>query len=270
MAALDTPRRRASLTDAQLLELAQERGIDRAAARRARSRTRRPRTTRRSTTNERRAARSAFTATHAERAVQRQRPPHDSRRSVSEPSSSASTRPRRTRADDLLDRGADPRDARARRSSEARAEPARSSSCRPARPTTTSTTIPAQPPLATPPLDLAGLPSFGAARRADDDRRCCAVPSSHELLPRALRAARQLAGRLPRSRARRVGAVLRRHAATMPASSACSRDAALCAEQRRRSSVTDFDSPSSPGWRWVEAMLGETSCRRRRIADRRS
>jgi hypothetical protein len=41
-------------------------------------------------------------------------------------------------------------------------------------------------------------------------------------------------------------------------------DAALCAE-KVGTSADDFESPSSPGWRWVEAMLAEPTLRRRRL-----
>ncbi|NVB80025.1 MAG: hypothetical protein HOV81_16645 [Kofleriaceae bacterium] len=123
---------------------------------------------------------------------------------------------------------------------------------------------PKEPVLASPPLDLRGLPSYGPAEAATTIVVMCAPNSANCNAP--LRSAKIVQELYPES-VRVVWApfydVSREDAADLSQLA----DAALCAEKL---GVTvdrdaDFSDAASPGWRWVEAVLGEVTSRHRRI-----
>lgn len=121
--------------------------------------------------------------------------------------------------------------------------------------------VPALPPLATPALDLRGMPSLGPPNAQVTIAVLCSPSSSN--CAAALRAAHQ-AQEVYTDAVRIVWApffdVTRDDAADLGVLS----DAALCAETLGTSSE-DLDSPGSQGWRWVETMLGESRMHRRRL-----
>jgi hypothetical protein len=163
-------------------------------------------------------------------------------------------------ADELLDRGADPR--RLPDAFDAETAPNPLEIVVPAGNTDdTVDDIPAEPPLATPALDLAGMPSLGPATAQLTIAVLCSPQSSN--CSAALRTARAVQDTYPDT-VRVVWApyfdVGRDDAADLGLLS----DAALCAEHVGISS-DDFESPSSQGWRWVETMLAETTLRHRRV-----
>lgn len=116
--------------------------------------------------------------------------------------------------------------------------------------------------LATPPLDVRGLPFYGAGEAVTTIVVMCSPTSSNCVQP--LRAARNIRDWYPQS-VRVVWApyydLTREDAAELSLLS----DAALCAE---RVGITledrdeSFGNAASPGWRWVEAVLGENNRRR--------
>lgn len=164
-------------------------------------------------------------------------------------------------ADELLDRGADPR--KLADAFEAQTAPNPLDIIVPAGNTDeTVDDVPSQPPLATPSLDLHGMPSLGPPEAAVTIAVLC-NPSSQNCAS-AMRAARQTQDVYPEV-VRVVWApffdVSRDDAADLGLLS----DAAMCAERVGTSSGDDFESPTSQGWRWVEAMLAETTLRHRRI-----
>jgi hypothetical protein len=117
-----------------------------------------------------------------------------------------------------------------------------------------------EPPLATPPLPLAGLPSLGPSRARVTIVVPCSPTSANCMAP--LRNARTTQELYPED-VRVVWApffdVTRDDAAELGELG----DAALCAEQVGTSSENDFELPGSPGWRWVDAMLSEAASRHR-------
>jgi protein-disulfide isomerase len=121
--------------------------------------------------------------------------------------------------------------------------------------------VPTEPPLATPALDLRGMPSLGPAEAPVTIAVLCSPASMN--CGAAMRAARAAQDVFTDS-VRVVWApyfdVSREDAADLGLLS----DAALCAEKVGTSS-DDFESPSSQGWRWVEAMLSESNLRHRRV-----
>ena len=164
-------------------------------------------------------------------------------------------------ADDLLDRGADPR--RLPEAFEQATAP------NPLELTVTAGNtddtlddVPAIPPLATPALDLRGMPSVGPPNAQVTIAVLCSPTSLN--CAQAMNAARK-AQEVYTDAVRIVWApffdVTREDAADLGFLS----DAALCAEKIGTSSE-DLDSPGSQGWRWVETMLGESTVRRRRVA----
>jgi hypothetical protein len=121
--------------------------------------------------------------------------------------------------------------------------------------------VPTIPPLATPALDLRGMPSVGPPNAQVTIAVLCSPASLN--CAAALKAA-QRAQELYSDAVRIVWApffdVTREDASDLGFLS----DAALCAEKLGTSSE-DLDSPGSQGWRWVETMLGESTVRHRRI-----
>ena len=116
--------------------------------------------------------------------------------------------------------------------------------------------------LATPPLDLRGLPSYGPADAATTIVVLCSPTSSNCVQP--MRAARNIRDWYPES-VRVVWApyfdLTREDAAELSLLA----DAALCAEKlgiTLEDQDNTFANPSSPGWRWIEAVLGEGNRRR--------
>lgn len=126
---------------------------------------------------------------------------------------------------------------------------------------------PGEPALATPPLDLRGMPSYGPADAATTIVVLCSPTSSNCVQP--MRAARNIRDWYPES-VRVVWApyfdLTREDAAELSLLA----DAALCAEKlgiTLEDQDNTFANPASPGWRWVDAVLGENH-RRRMAPDR--
>ena len=120
---------------------------------------------------------------------------------------------------------------------------------------------PLDPPLASPPLDLRGLPSFGLADAA--------VPIVLLCKPTSLNCATMLAQakevqRLYPDRVRVVWAPW--YDVTQDGSSDLGllADAALCAEVVGTGDDNPVDDASSSGWRWVEGVLSDVKDRRGR------
>lgn len=118
--------------------------------------------------------------------------------------------------------------------------------------------------LATPPLDLRGLPAYGPVEAATTIVVMCSPTSSNCAQP--MRTARNIRDWYPES-VRVVWApyfdLTREDAADL----ALLADAALCAEKlgiTLEDQDNTFANPASPGWRWIEAVLGENN--RRRVA----
>jgi hypothetical protein len=121
---------------------------------------------------------------------------------------------------------------------------------------------PPEPQLASPPLDLHGLPSYGPADAAVTIVVACSPTSlncdqplgsarlTHEVYPDQVRVVWAPYFSVDRDEA---------------ADLALLGDAALCAEKVGTSLERegDFDSTASPGWRWVTAVLAESKNRRR-------
>lgn len=119
---------------------------------------------------------------------------------------------------------------------------------------------PAEPQLASPPLDLRGLPSYGPAEAAVTIVVACSPTSlncdqplgsarlTHEVYPEQVRVVWAPYFSVDRDDA---------------ADLALLGDAALCAEKVGTSLERegDFDSTASPGWRWVTAVLAESKNR---------
>lgn len=163
-------------------------------------------------------------------------------------------------ADDLLDRGADPRSLP--EAFEAETAPNPLDLVVPSGSTDdTVDDVPAEPPLATPALDLHGMPSLGPADAQVTIAILCSPASLN--CGAALRAARA-AQEVYSDSVRIVWApffdVTREDAADLGFLS----DAALCAEKVGTSS-DDFDVPGSQGWRWVDSVISESNLRHRRI-----
>jgi protein-disulfide isomerase len=118
--------------------------------------------------------------------------------------------------------------------------------------------------LATPALDLRGMPSYGPANAATTIVILCSPTSSNCVGPK--RAATNIREWYP-EQVRVVWApyfdLTREDAADL----ALLADAALCAEKlgiRLEEQDNTFAAEASPGWRWIEAVLGENN--RRRVA----
>lgn len=132
-------------------------------------------------------------------------------------------------------------------------------------PTDTGGEVP-EPMLATPPLDLRGLPSYGAAEAGITIAVLCSPISSNCVGP--MIAASRMVQELYPDRVRVVWApyfdvVAREDAAELSLLG----DAALCAEKvgvTLEDRDESFGGDASPGWRWVEAVLSESN--RRHVA----
>jgi hypothetical protein len=118
------------------------------------------------------------------------------------------------------------------------------------------------PVLASPPLDLRGLPSYGPVEAATTIIVMCSPTSSNCVQP--MRAARNIRDWYP-EQVRVVWApyydLTREDAADLSLLA----DGALCAEKlgiTLEDRDETFGNAASPGWRWVEAVLGETGRRR--------
>lgn len=119
-----------------------------------------------------------------------------------------------------------------------------------------------EPVLATPPLDLRGLPSYGPVEAATTIVVLCSPTSSNCV--NTMRTARNVRDWYP-DQVRVVWApyfdLTREDAAELSLLA----DAALCAEKTGitlEDQDATFNNPASPGWRWVEAVLGENTRRR--------
>jgi hypothetical protein len=161
---------------------------------------------------------------------------------------------------DLLDRGADPQ--RLPEAFEAKAAPNPLEIVVPTGNTDdTVDDVPAEPPLATPALDLHGMPSLGFVDAPVTIAVLCSPASLNcAAAMRAARAAQDVFTDAVRVVWAPYFDVGREDAGDLGLLS----DAALCAEKVGTSS-DDFESPSSQGWRWVESMLGEITLRHRRL-----
>jgi len=163
-------------------------------------------------------------------------------------------------ADDLLDRGADPRALPQAFESETAPNPL-DLVVTAGNTDDTVDEVPADPPIATPALDLRGMPSLGPADAQVTIAILCSPASLN--CGAALRAARA-AQDVYSDAVRIVWApffdVTREDASDLGFLS----DGAMCAEKVGTSS-DDFESPGSQGWRWVESMISESNLRRRRV-----
>ncbi|MEP6863209.1 MAG: hypothetical protein ABJE66_21470 [Deltaproteobacteria bacterium] len=121
--------------------------------------------------------------------------------------------------------------------------------------------VPVIPPLATPALDLRGMPSVGPPNAQVTIAVLCSPASLNcSQAVKAAHAAQELYSDAVRIVWAPFFDVTREDAADLGFLS----DAALCAEKLGTSS-DDLDSPGSQGWRWVETMLGESTVRHRRV-----
>jgi hypothetical protein len=120
-----------------------------------------------------------------------------------------------------------------------------------------------EPPLANPPLDLRGLPSYGPPDAAVTILVACSPTSLNCEQP--LGAAAQTQRDVYPEKVRVVWAPYFDVARDDAADLALLGDAALCAEQVGTSFERegDFDSTTSPGWRWATAMLHQLKQRKR-------
>jgi hypothetical protein len=128
--------------------------------------------------------------------------------------------------------------------------------------------VPLQPMLATPALDLTGMPSYGPSDARQTIVVLCVPSTPTNTCRLALRAAK-LAQEAYADRVRVVWAPFFDVTTRGDASElGLLADAALCAE-RVGASVADFTSPSSPGWDWLAATMDEVGRAHRRVsADR--
>jgi len=154
------------------------------------------------------------------------------------------------RAADLIDRGADP----AHLADAFDAEPSGKALDVPVQPGPIDDAlgaVPTSPALATPPLRLRGLPSYGSPDAPVAIVVACNPASSQCRAP--LNAAVQAVDALP-DLVRAVWAPNFDLAGEQAADLALVGDAALCAERVGAANDLDFDRPMSPGWRWLEAL----------------
>lgn len=120
----------------------------------------------------------------------------------------------------------------------------------------------AQPRLASPPLDLHGLPALGPADAAVTIVVACKPTSANCNGP--LRAARTVQDLFPDS-VRVTWAPYFDVSTDEAADQSLLADAALCAEQVGTGTIADVDQIASQGWHWVDQMLVEWSSRRRHV-----
>jgi hypothetical protein len=165
------------------------------------------------------------------------------------------------RAEELLDRGAEP-GALEQALDEQNAPNPQDITIQPTQADEELDQLPADPPLASPPLKLEGLPAFGPPDAAVTIVVLCSPTSA--TCRKAMDPATIVQDNYSES-VRVVWApyfdVSRDDAAELGLLG----DAALCAEQVGTSSENELDRPSSPGWRWVEAVLSEAASRHRRV-----
>jgi protein-disulfide isomerase len=162
-------------------------------------------------------------------------------------------------ADELLDRGADPRTLPEAFDATTAPDPL-TLVVTAGNPDDTVDDVPSVPPLASPALDLRGMPSVGPADAQVTIAVLCSPRSVN--CKSALRAANE-AQAIYNDSVRIVWApffdVTREDAADLGFLA----DAALCAE-KVGTSADDFDTPGSPGWRWVTKMIDQSDALRRR------
>ncbi|HEY1552055.1 MAG TPA: hypothetical protein VGG28_29715 [Kofleriaceae bacterium] len=123
--------------------------------------------------------------------------------------------------------------------------------------------LPATPQLASPPLDLRGMPSVGPANARTTIAVLCNPSMSASGCGNALRAA-QTAQVIYGDAVRVVWAPFFDVARDDAGELGMLADAALCAE-RVGTSVADFANPTSPGWDWLQATINAISIAHRRI-----
>ncbi len=163
-------------------------------------------------------------------------------------------------ADDLLDRGADPRDLP--RAYEQLTAPNPLDLVIPVGNTDeTVEDLPGIPPLATPALDLRGMPSLGPANAQVTIAILCSPASAN--CKGAVEAA-QNAQDVYADAVRIVWAPFFDVAREDASDLGFLADAALCAEKVGTSS-DDLDAPGSQGWRWIQSMMAEAGVRHRKV-----
>jgi 2-hydroxychromene-2-carboxylate isomerase len=172
----------------------------------------------------------------------------------------------RERALDLLDRGVDASDLADAFETGAAANPMLAQ-IQVNQPDDVVGELPSSPVLASPPLDFRGMPSLGAG----DARTLIAVLCIPSTSASGCRSVLRAAAKVQEVYADRVRVVwapffslTREDAAELGILA----DAALCAE-RVGASVNDFGSPSSPGWDWLQATIEEISRAHRRVTAER-
>ena len=172
----------------------------------------------------------------------------------------------RERALDLLDRGVEPSELAQAFETQAAPNPLLTQ-IQVNSPDDTIGEMPSSPLLASPPLDLTGLPSLGASTARTVIAVLCIPSTSASGCRAALSAARKVQDTYA-DRVRVVWApffdVTREDAAELGILA----DATLCAE-RVGASVSDFGSPTSPGWDWLQATIEEISRFHRRVTAER-
>jgi hypothetical protein len=117
---------------------------------------------------------------------------------------------------------------------------------------------PLDPPLANPPLDLRGLPSYGPANAPVPLVILCKPTSAP--CPSLIAYARDVQKLYPDS-VRIVWAPWYDTSQAAAADLALLSDAALCAEVVGTGDDSPLDEPSSSGWRWVEAVFADVKDR---------
>jgi hypothetical protein len=122
--------------------------------------------------------------------------------------------------------------------------------------------LPLEPPLASPPLRAAGMPSYGSPNAAVTIVVMCAPTSDKCAAPK--RAAKVVQDNYPDD-VRIVWAPYFDTTKEDAGELGLLSDAALCAEQVGTSSEDELSEPASPGWRWVDAMLVEAASHHRHV-----
>jgi hypothetical protein len=120
--------------------------------------------------------------------------------------------------------------------------------------------VPLEPPLASPPLRVDGLPSYGQPDAAVTIVILCSPASDKCSAPK--NAAKLVQDSYPDD-VRVVWAPYFDTTKDEAGELGLLADAALCAEQVGTSSEDELAEPASPGWRWVDAMIVEAAARHR-------
>jgi hypothetical protein len=166
------------------------------------------------------------------------------------------------RAEELVDRGADPRTlARAFDALADDEAAARDVKITPGQVDDDSEGWPSAPRLAAPPFDLTNLPSVGPTDAATTIIIACKPTSANCVAP--LHVARQIQ-EMYADRVRLVWAPYFDVASDDAPDHTLLADAALCAERVGVAAALDLDPIASPGYVWVDQMLGEWQRRRGR------